>query len=107
MHFNLRMDPSDLRGAAGRLTAMGVPYRHVSRYASAKSEGHLGGILIEGMRGITSRNEYHEPEAGWLMNSVYVIDPDGIEVEFNSWAPEWGSWRNDHVAAAEPVLEHA
>lgn len=101
MHLNLRSDPAGLRRAAEKLTELGVPYRHVTRYPSDVSEGHLGGIRIEGMRGITSRNSYHEPEEGWLMNSVYVIDPDGIEVEFNSWAPEWDNWRNDHVPVSE------
>jgi catechol 2,3-dioxygenase-like lactoylglutathione lyase family enzyme len=105
MHFNLRVDAQDLRKQAERCNELGIPYRQVTRYASEKSEGHLGGILIQGMRGVTTRNEYHEPEEGWLMNSVYVIDPDGVEVEFNSWSPEWDKWPNNHAPriGREPI----
>jgi catechol 2,3-dioxygenase-like lactoylglutathione lyase family enzyme len=97
MHLNLRVAPENLRSYAEKLTTLGLPYRHVTRYAADVSRGHMPGFFIEGMRGITSRDAYHEPEEGWLMNSVYVIDPDGIEVEFNSWSPAWRDWRNDHV----------
>lgn len=97
MHFNLRTDPQDLPKQAARLDELGIPYRHVTRYASDESAGHRGGILIQGMRGITTHNEYHVPEQGWLMNSIYVIDPDGVELEFNSWSPEWDNWPNNHV----------
>lgn len=97
MHFNLRVDAEDLPQQAAMLSAAGIRYRHVTRYPSERSEGHLDGIEIQGMRGITTYNEFHEPEEGWLMNSLYCFDPDGIEVEFNAWSPEWDDWRNDHT----------
>lgn len=97
LHLNLRVVPENLRPYAEKLTALGLPYRHVTRYHAHDSEKQATGLVTQGMRGITSLNEYHEPEEGWLMNSIYVFDPDGIEVEFNSWSPEWRGWRNDHV----------
>lgn len=97
MHVNLRLDFENLRRCCERLTELGIPYRHVTRYPSDTSEGHLGGILVQGMRGTTTRNEYHEPEDGWLMTSVYVFDPDGIEVEFNAWGRDWAEWTNQHT----------
>ncbi|MBB1632478.1 VOC family protein [Cupriavidus sp. UME77] len=98
LHLNLRVAPENLRPYAEKLTNMGIPYRHVTRYHTEVSEKQATGLVTQGMRGITSRNEYHEPQEGWLMNSVYVFDPDGIEVEFNSWSPQWRSWPNNHVA---------
>lgn len=97
LHLNLRVAPENLRSYAEKLTALGLPYRHVTRYRTDISEKQATGLVTQGMRGITTKNEYHEPEEGWLMNSVYVFDPDGIEVEFNSWSPEWRHWRNDHL----------
>jgi len=97
IHINLRVDAECLQEYAGKLSSMGVPFRHVTRYAAEESEMQASGLVNVGMRGITSRNEYHEPEPDWLMNSVYVIDPDGIEVEFNAWAPAWRDWPNDGV----------
>lgn len=97
LHLNLRVSPEHLRPYAEKLTKMGLPFRHVTRYNVEPSEQKRSAFTTAGMRGITSMNEYHEPEEGWLMNSVYVFDPDGIEVEFNSWAPGWRDWRNDHI----------
>jgi hypothetical protein len=38
------------------------------------------------------------------MNSIYVKDPDGIEVEFNSWGPQWWSFPNDAVPISNEDL---
>lgn len=97
IHFNLRVDATKMREYAGKLTAMGVPFRHVTRYAAKDSALQASGLVNVGMRGITTRNEYHQPEEDWLMDSIYVFDPDGIEVEFNAWAPAWRDWPNDAV----------
>jgi catechol 2,3-dioxygenase-like lactoylglutathione lyase family enzyme len=97
LHLNLRVLPENMRPYAEKLTKIGLPFRHVTRYNSERSEKQGAGLVTRGMRGITSMNEYHEPQEGWLMNSIYVFDPDGIEVEFNTWAPSWRDWRNDHV----------
>jgi hypothetical protein len=97
LHLNLRVTPENMRPYAEKLTQLGLPYRQVTRYEAPRSEQQATGLVTQGMRGITTRSEYHEPDAGWLMNSIYVFDPDGIEVEFNSWAPAWKQWRNDHV----------
>lgn len=98
MHFNLRVDAKDMRAQAERMEELGIPYRQVTRFPSDVSAGHLGGIEIQGMAGTTTHNSYHEPEENWLMNSIYIHDPDGIEVEFNAWAESWDNWRNDHEA---------
>jgi catechol 2,3-dioxygenase-like lactoylglutathione lyase family enzyme len=92
IHWNLRVDPENMRPYAQKLTDMGIPFRHVSRYAADTSQMQASGLVNIGMRGISSRNEYHDPEEGWLMNSIYVFDPDGVEVEFNAWAPAWRDW---------------
>jgi catechol 2,3-dioxygenase-like lactoylglutathione lyase family enzyme len=97
LHLNLRVSPDNMRPYAEKLTKMEMPFRHVTRYHANRNEKQATGLVTEGMRGITSSNTYHEPQEGWLMNSIYVFDPDGIEVEFNSWAPSWRRWRNDHV----------
>lgn len=95
LHFNFRVDSENLKPYAEKLKEKCIPFRHVTRYAAKNSELQATGIVNLGMRGITSRNEYHEPEKDWLMNSIYVIDPDGIELEFNAWAPEWRNWPAD------------
>ena len=97
LHLNLRVETDMMRPYGEKLISMGVPFRHVSRYAAKRSEVQATGLVNVGMRGITSLNEYHEPEEGWLMNSIYVKDPDGIEVEFNSWSPAWRDWPADAV----------
>lgn len=107
LHLNLRVDPENLKAYAEKLTELGLPYRQVTRYNTTVLEKQATGLVTEGMRGITTRDTYHEPEADWLMNSVYVHDPDGIEVEFNSWAPSWRAWRNDHVARSNAETEAA
>jgi len=98
LHLNLRVDAAKMKPYAQKLVDMGIPFRHVTRYATDQDAVQATGLVNVGMRGITSMNEYHEPEEGWLMNSIYVKDPDGIEVEFNAWAPAWRAWRNNHVA---------
>lgn len=105
LHLNLRVLPENLRPYAEKLTAMNLPFRQVTRYAVDVAEKQATGLVTQGMRGITTRDEYHEPEEGWLMNSIYVFDPDGIEVEFNSWAPAWRRWRNDHVPQTNEMAE--
>ncbi len=97
LHLNLRVDPERMKPYAQKLVDLDIPFRHVSRYAAEEAELQASGLVNIGMRGITSMNEYHAPEDGWLMNSIYVKDPDGIEVEFNTWAPSWRAWRNDHT----------
>ena len=103
LHLNLRVSPENMRPYAKKLNEMGMPFRHVTRYHADRSEKQPTGLVTAGMRGITTRNTYHEPQEGWLMNSIYVFDPDGIEVEFNSWAPGWREWRNDHVPQTNSV----
>ncbi|MBB1628340.1 VOC family protein [Achromobacter sp. UMC71] len=99
LHLNLRVAPEDLPVYAAKLTELGLPYRQVTRYRNDDAaQKQATGLVTEGMRGTTTRDEYHQPEEGWLMNSIYVFDPDGNEVEFNSWSPEWRGWRNDHIA---------
>lgn len=98
LHMNLRVAPENLRAYAKKLGELGIPYRQVTRYAADKSEVQASGLVNIGMRGITTRNEYHEPEPDWLMNSIYVHDPDGIEFEFNAWAPSWRNWPARHIA---------
>lgn len=97
MHVNLRVDARDMRAQAERFEELGIPYRHVTRSPSEISQGHLGGIEIQGMSGVTTQNSYHEPEDGWLMNSIYIHDPDGIEIEFNCWSADWDNWPNHHT----------
>ncbi|VVO03693.1 VOC family protein [Pseudomonas fluorescens] len=99
LHLNLRVDADNIQAYAQTLMDKGIPFRHVSRYAANTSQIQATGLVNVGMRGVTSINEYHQPEAGWLMNSIYVKDPDNIEIEFNSWAPEWRDW----PATAVPV----
>lgn len=103
LHLNLRVDADQMKPYAQKLVDSGVPFRHVTRYAAKASEIQATGLVNIGMRGVTSMNSYHEPEEGWLMNSIYVKDPDGIEVEFNTWAPAWRDWRNDAVALSNEV----
>lgn len=104
LHLNLKVLPERMKPHAQKLIEMGVPFRHVSRYAAEESEIQATGLVNIGMRGITSINEYHEPEPTWLMNSIYVKDPDDIEVEFNSWSPAWRAWRNDCVPISSEAL---
>jgi catechol 2,3-dioxygenase-like lactoylglutathione lyase family enzyme len=103
LHLNLRVSPENMRPYAKKLNEMGMPFRHVTRYHADRSEKQPTGLVTAGMRGITTMNTFHEPQEGWLMNSIYVFDPDGIEVEFNSWAPGWREWRNDHVPQTDSV----
>lgn len=103
LHLNLRVAPENLRPYAEKLEKLGIPYRQVTRYGTEASETQATGLVTKGMRGITTRNAYHDPEEGWLMNSVYVFDPDGIEVEFNTWSPAWRAWPNNHVAQSNGV----
>lgn len=100
LHLNLRVDPEMMEPYARKLSDMGVGFRHVSRYAADKSEVQATGLVNVGMRGITSMDSYHTPEEGWLMNSIYVKDPDNIEVEFNAWAPAWRDWPANAVAVS-------
>lgn len=92
LHLNLRVDADQLEPYAQKLVDMGVPFRHVTRYAAETSEIQKTGMVNVGMRGVTTMNEFHQPQGDWLMNSIYVHDPDGIEIEFNAWAPEWRNW---------------
>lgn len=100
LHLNLRVDADRMQPYAEKLTEMGIPFRHVTRYGAAQSQIQASGMVNVGMRGITSHNEYHQPEDGWLMDSIYVHDPDGIEIEFNSWAPAWRDWPADEKPAS-------
>jgi len=97
LHLNFRVASENIEPYGRKLSEKGIPFRHVTRYASAKSEMQASGLVNLGMRGITSVNEYHEPQEHWLMNSIYVLDPDGIEVEFNAWAPAWRDWPSNCV----------
>jgi len=100
LHLNLRVDADKMQPYAEKLASMSVPFRHVTRYAAAESEIQATGMVNVGMRGVTSRDSYHQPEDDWLMNSIYVHDPDGLEIEFNAWAPAWRDWPADGVAVS-------
>ncbi|MCI0148834.1 VOC family protein [Paraburkholderia sediminicola] len=104
LHLNLRADADKMEAYANKLGSMGVPFRHVTRYAAGESEIQATGMVNVGMRGITSRDSYHLPGEGWLMNSIYVHDPDGIEIEFNAWASAWRDWPANEIPASNDDL---
>lgn len=89
MHLNLRVDSDKIEGYCARLTEMGISYRHAVRYYDPENPGV--------MRAINKFDEYIPLEPGALMTSVYVSDPSGIQIEFNSWLPSWEAWPNDGV----------
>ncbi|KAA0999143.1 VOC family protein [Paraburkholderia panacisoli] len=90
LHLDLRVDPDRIEEYCEKLTKEGIDYRHIVRYQDAS--------LPHGMRGTVSENKYMRPREGALMDSVYFFDPDGIQIEFNAWMPEWRAWPNDAVA---------
>lgn len=100
LHLNLRVDADRLQSYSEILKEKGIPFRQVSRYAAGQSQLQATGLVNVGMRGKTSIDEYHQPDAGWLMNSIYVKDPDNIEIEFNAWAPTWREWPAAGVAVS-------
>lgn len=107
IHLNFKVDSRNLESYAQKLSDMGLRFRQVTRYAAGESELQDTGLVNVGMRGITTWNAYHQPEDGWLMNSIYVIDPDGIEIEFNSWAPAWRQWPANNVAKSRAEFQPA
>ena len=96
LHFNLRVDPGRIAEYCQQLRAAGHPFTQMTRYkldphnlpdrTSQRSQHRTWRVK-------TTVNQYHEPEADWLMNSVYLSDPDGVQLEFNAWGEGWhGAW---------------
>lgn len=98
IHLNFKVDADKLQPYAQKLSDIGLRFRQVTRYATDESELQNSGLVNVGMRGITTWNEYHQPEEGWLMNSIYIFDPDGIEIEFNAWSSAWRDWPAKDIA---------
>jgi catechol 2,3-dioxygenase-like lactoylglutathione lyase family enzyme len=93
LHLNLRVDPDKIEEYCGRLTEMGIPFRHSARYLDPDQPGV--------MRAVNSSDAYLPPEESALMSSFYITDPSGIQVEFNSWLPGWEKWPNDAIARSD------
>lgn len=93
LHLNLRVDPEKIAAYCDKLTDLEIPFRHSARYADPEKPGVL--------RAVNSFDKYVEPENGALMSSVYVDDPSGIQVEFNSWLAGWAGWPNNSVARSD------
>jgi catechol 2,3-dioxygenase-like lactoylglutathione lyase family enzyme len=89
LHLNLRVNPDKIEPYCAKLAALNIPFRHSVRYFDPGNPGT--------MRVVNSMDKYVEPEDGALMSSVYVNDPSGIQVEFNTWLPGWEKWPNDAV----------
>jgi catechol 2,3-dioxygenase-like lactoylglutathione lyase family enzyme len=95
MHFNLRVDADRIEEYCGKLKDEGIPFRHTVRYHDPNRPGVM---TVE-----STDNGFTPTREGALMTSVYLSDPDGINLEFNAWLPAFGSWPND----AAPMSESA
>jgi hypothetical protein len=93
LHLNLRVDRNKIEEYCGRLTEMGIAYRHSVRYVDPDRPGV--------MRAVNNFDVYEAPGEGALMSSVYINDPSGIQIEFNSWLPGWEKWPNDAIAQSD------
>ena len=101
LHFNLRVDADRIEEYCRQLRDAGHPFKQVTRYPidpnnpptpETQSRDRLTWRIK------TTRNDYHDPESGWLMNSVYLTDPDGVRLEFNAWSDAWaGLWPPEAV----------
>jgi catechol 2,3-dioxygenase-like lactoylglutathione lyase family enzyme len=92
LHFNLRVDAHRIEEYCRQLLDGGHPFEQVTRYPidpynPPTRETQPGDNLTWRVK--TTRNVYHQPEPGWLMNSVYLSDPDGVQLEFNAWSAAW------------------
>jgi catechol 2,3-dioxygenase-like lactoylglutathione lyase family enzyme len=87
MHFNLRVDPDRIEEYCNKLKDEGIPFRHTVRYRDPERSGLM---TIE-----TVENGFVPAREDALMTSVYFSDPDGINIEFNSWLPAFESWPSD------------
>jgi catechol 2,3-dioxygenase-like lactoylglutathione lyase family enzyme len=92
LHLNLRVDADRIEEYCDRLTELGIPFRHAVRYLDLERPGV--------MRAVNNFDTYVAPEQGALMSSVYIHDPSGNQIEFNSWLQGWEKWPNDAVALA-------
>jgi catechol 2,3-dioxygenase-like lactoylglutathione lyase family enzyme len=101
LHFNLRVNPDRIEEYCRQLRDADYRFKQVTRYPIDASnaptrETQPGEQLTWRIK--TTRNAYHEPEKGWLMNSVYLSDPDGVRLEFNAWSDAWaGLWPPEAV----------
>ena len=92
LHLNLRVDADRIEEYCVRLKEFAIPFRHSVRYLDPERPGV--------MRAVNSFDEYVAPEQGALMSSVYIADPSGNQIEFNTWLPGWEKWPNDAVPLA-------
>jgi catechol 2,3-dioxygenase-like lactoylglutathione lyase family enzyme len=94
LHFNLRVDAHRIEEYCLQLLDASHPFKQVTRYPIDPSnpptrEAQPGDHLTWRVK--TTQNAYHQPEPGWLMNSVYLSDPDGVQLEFNAWSDAWAN----------------
>jgi catechol 2,3-dioxygenase-like lactoylglutathione lyase family enzyme len=92
LHFNLRVDADRIEEYCHRLLDAGYPFKQITRYPvdpdnPPSRETQPGDHLTWRVK--TTRNAYHQPERDWLMNSVFLSDPDGVQLEFNAWSDAW------------------
>ncbi|MGE0803234.1 MAG: VOC family protein [Lautropia sp.] len=88
-HINLRVEAAHIARYCELLTAEGIAFTHTWR----REDPERPGVLL----GVTTENGFSEPAEDALMSSVYFVDPDGINLEFNAWFPRWANWRYKHV----------
>src|ERR1700733_11503297 len=50
LHLNLRVTPENMRPYAEKLSKLGLPYRHVTRYKADVSEKQATGLITQDMR---------------------------------------------------------
>jgi catechol 2,3-dioxygenase-like lactoylglutathione lyase family enzyme len=92
-HLNLKVDADLIEGYCTRLGEAGIPYSHKSRYLFVPGEP-LPDPRVQAQHNRTWRikatqNAYHQPDPGWLFSSVYLKDPDGVNLEFNAYGESW------------------
>jgi catechol 2,3-dioxygenase-like lactoylglutathione lyase family enzyme len=93
LHINLRVDRDKIEEYCNRLSELGISFRHSVRYLDPERPGV--------MRAVNNFDVYGALEEGALMSSVYIYDPSGIQIEFNSWLPGWEKWPNDAIAKSD------
>ena len=96
MHFNLKVDADRIEEYCNKLLEAGIPFRHTVRYMHPTRPGVM---TVE-----NKENGFLPTRDDALMTSVYLTDPDGIELEFNAWLPAMeGAFSNDAVPLGEPA----